>query len=350
MEFSPALYGSIGPDLRIGRQAPDEPNSWVGARRVREEPTETLLALNLKALTGLPLAWVRFSGAMDPSVDLVATDPLGRVHLFELKKASVGAQEATQLEQYLLRHVFDDSRAFLTDSLKHGRQQSERDPLARRVTGLFANERIVSFGSRNLVRLLGPDHHDAQAPGGRSLTSYQWSKLSSAEQTRRIHAALAARTRRDDWPDCLDLSMTLQLARRLSGQLRRALSQIQSALEVQRPIVLWLVGRTIQDPALDRVRMWRRAGLDARVLFLEVRRTDSGWLVRVRHEQAEQRRTLERRLFELQAPEEKVRPTVRLHLYDEASASSSHGHGGNLLPEPYARIIWPNGAQTKVTP
>jgi hypothetical protein len=103
-------------------------------------------------------------------------------------------------------------------------------------------------------------------------------------------------------------------------------------------VVIWLVGRTIQDLALERVRLWRRAGVDARVLRLEVRLTERGWGLRCLREDAPFRDRIEERLFGLadQNVERGDAPELRCRFYDETSASAAKSKGGRLLDDPIA--------------
>lgn len=310
-----------------------------------EEPMETLLAMNLERLTGVPLSWVCWAWAMGRQVDLVATDPIGRIHLFELKKASVGLQEVSQLQQYLLAHVFGDAAEFLVSSSQHGRGQAEPDRLVRRIAGLFSNSRTENVGRKGVVKLLG-ESADGKGPGGRRLTQRQWEKLDPREQSRRVVAALREGDQPDGGPPMPQHESLMAIAKQ-AGQLLRPPVRETSTVRAKSPVVLWLVGRTIQPKALDQIRIWRRSGLDARGLILEGRYTDTGWTIRSVREVAPHRDAVEMNTIRIAAAASQP-GAVTFDFYEQASPAKGRTHGGQLLSKPIAHVTYVDGSTREV--
>ena len=125
--FGPWQYHTVQPDLTIGAPSLHPPDGWESGLTGTEEPLETLLAFNLASLTRLPLRFLNRAVALEAAVDIVATDPIRRIHLFELKKKSVSGQDAAQLEHYLLRHLFEDPDDYLETVASHGSSRTRLD-------------------------------------------------------------------------------------------------------------------------------------------------------------------------------------------------------------------------------
>ena len=106
--------------------------------------------------------------------------------------------------------------------------------------------------------------------------------------------------------------------------------------------VIWLVGRGIDPGAQQRVRLWRRAGLDARCLIVDARQspTTGQWIACVRREEFPER---DEALDFIESHPELIEGDVRverleLRFYESRAASSTDLAGGGL----------PLGAATQV--
>lgn len=185
--------GVSGGFRRAGGLIPDSRRTRLLGRGCAfvESTIETLLALDLEALTGLPLQLVRRSDQIDPSSDIVATDALGRVHIVEVKKKSFSGQAASQLNQYLLQHVFEDSNLFLAQASQRGTEQSNPVWLARYFTGVWSNHNGPGTGYKKIRSELGLDHRLLDYNGS-SLSQYRYSKFDEADKLPLVHAALTS--------------------------------------------------------------------------------------------------------------------------------------------------------------
>ncbi len=301
-----------------------------------EATIETLLAFNLPELVGLPLQLVRRAYPMEPSADIVATDPLRRVHLFELKKDKVSGEAAAQLEQYLLRHVFGDADQYLADAATHGESQAGRSRLGRDIVGVWANERMGTQGYKKIVRELG-ETHPMLNPGGRRFTQYRWDKSGSEDQLELIHAALAIHGQKRGLT-MPPLDEIVDTAGMWEQRLANSAFHTETRLIAERRIVVWLVGARIDPKALERVRLWRRAGIDARVLELTATSNGEKWMLGVRREAAPQRDQTEQGLFSQAADLSQPATRVKVAFYDERPPSENSRHGGGLLDNPIVKF------------
>ncbi len=310
----------------------DRPESWNAGIRSIEATIETLLAFNLSELVGMPLTLVRRAYPIEPAADIIATDPLRRIHLFELKKGSVSGQSAAQLEQYLFKHVFGDADRFLADAAKLGKAQASQLRLARDIAGVWANERTGIVGFKKALRELN-EGHPLLNPGGRRLTAYRYGKLSQEDQLVVVHAALAVHAAKRDlaFPK---LNEVLETARTWEDRLACESVDGPTRLVAERRLVVWLVGSNISPAALERVRLWRRSGIDARVLRVTARSTGGRWVLGVRRELAPDRDEVEQDLFERATDSSRTATRVKAVFYDERPASKNSRLGGALLEKP----------------
>ena len=320
--------------------------AWEKATPVVEEVVETLLALHLPRFTAAQVAFLKRGFAMESAGDLVGTDPLGRLHLFELKKDAFAPRDVDQLEQYLLGHLFRDPELFREHCRRQGAHQLQPARLARAILGAQANMRMATTGARFVTRHLPADHPLlADLPG--PLTKGRYGKLSPREQLQLLHAACAAR--QPDRANRLSCPDRLQAAAQQHAQrLARELDANEPLLRPSRPVVLWVVGQRFSPHVLERLRQWRRSGLDARPLAVEVRHRGDSLCAHVTRERAEPRHRLEARVIDHASTHHDAtqRPPVDLMLYHEATPSSSRQHGGGPLDNPHATLHPTSGTTT----
>lgn len=328
-------YRQVAEDLRLGPLA-TRPSWWDEGVRTVESTIETLLAFNLEGITGLPLHLLRRSHRIDPTADIIATDPLRRIHLFEVKKRSFSGQSAAQLNQYLLQHVFQDPEEFLVESAEKGKAQVTPLRVARDVVGAWTNNDGPGTGYSKLLEELAEDHPLLRYNGNR-LSKYRYRKLDEAEQLRLVYAALAANAEGKGLQvPSLDRANTV--AEYWSPRLQTELSLPESQLTAERRLVLWLVGASFSEQALERVRLWRRSGIDARALCVTGRSNGHSWTLRVRRETIPRRDQTEIGLLARANDPSQAPTTVKAVFYDEKSASTHSRHGGEPLDQPIVKI------------
>ena len=335
MNWSEWEYREGGRHLDLGHPS-SEPEYWKTGIHAREATIETLLAFHLQTITGLPLQLVRRADPIDPSADIVATDRLARVHLFELKKKSFSGAAAAQLEQYLLQHVFADAEQFIATESRRGLFQVTQFELARDISGVWANLDGQKFGFRGIVSSLGKDHHLLHRDG-RTLTQYRYRKVDERAKIELIHAGMRSHGSREGLT-VPGLGSIMETAEGWSAHLKEAGRKVESHLVAERRLVLWLVGARINSDALERVRRWRRSGVDARVLQLAGRSDGTRWTLGIRRENVPQREQAEHNLLAQAADPNTAVTSVKAVFYEERSASMSSRHGGDPLAEPIIKL------------
>lgn len=331
-------YWPVSNQFEVQDPTSERPGFWTSGVRSIEATVETLLALNLMRIVGFPLRLVRRAFPIDPSADIVATDILRRVHLFELKKGSVSGQAAAQLEQYLLKHVFGDADRFLTEGADQGQQQITTHQVARDIMGVSANERSGIVGYRKIRHELGDDHALIKRKDGKRLSSYGYGKLMGDDKLRLIHAALDVHARKRSLSPLPPFDQVERTAEAWSQKLSGQAEPPSSVLQAERRLVLWLVGASISPDALEQVRRWRRSGIDARVLRITGRSDGKRWVLGVRREAAPQRDQAENEVLERAADLTRAPTRVKLVFYNEQAASSHMRHGGELLDDPIVKL------------
>lgn len=120
--------------------------------RVAEEHLETILFRWGPTLLAAPeVAFLGRSSQLVTEQDLLGVDPLGRLHLFELKRDSAGAAEFNQLLAYLVNRPTreEDLQQAIADTLFHA-----TDTFALRLAGLVAGEltKTMSHGQGGNAR------------------------------------------------------------------------------------------------------------------------------------------------------------------------------------------------------
>jgi len=115
----------------------------TAGQRVAEEHLETILFRWGQELLGIPdVAFLGRSSQLVGEADLLGADPIGRLHLFELKKDSAGADALQQLIAYLVNRPTseDDLKSVIVETLFHG-----SETCALRLAGLVAREKTKTM-------------------------------------------------------------------------------------------------------------------------------------------------------------------------------------------------------------
>jgi hypothetical protein len=319
----------------------------------------TFLAIHLAEITAEEMSLFAWSANYWGCADIQALDPLGRIHLFELKKSKVTASDAEQLTGYLLQSSFVDPNEWIKYWWNGRRYGDLQGPtLARCLAHTYVGqlggspEPGPSYLYDHPTMLLGRDK-EVHAISDKPAWKLYWEKTICAEKRKDkvlIDAMLDDAKKRGWPPDLLpDLySLTSQWKRRIipeSGILK-------PLFEPERGAVVWIVGPSFHEKEVceGRVRRWRRANVDARCLEFEVRvdHKNGCWQLRVRREKTPQRDLCLRhvaawgRANPSKAQQGKLK--LKLELYDAKNPSDSHlDNGGGLLDHAKANLIDENG-------
>jgi len=264
----------------------DPPKGWDESDQAQEEVLETLVILNLHKLLAEDVSFLFRAGDYWGLQDITAIDRLGRLHLMELKKDKIDAKVTEQLAAYLLRTMFDDGVVFAHRMASLNRKHLEAERWAVYLAGVLANERTTVVGPKAYRT------HVSDLGFGEALTDHEWKQQTTSARLNR---------------QCLTL---LEIA---AGQGRGTLSLkalhswaeqvLQTSqppaipappFRIRCPNVIWLIGRRVDEAALEQVRMWRRAGVDARPLVVDARRCrqTGRWMLRVLREDFPERAAL----------------------------------------------------------
>ena len=315
---------------------PKPPPGWRRARWALEEPLETLLALNLPKLLDDDVSFLFRAGDYWGLQDITGIDPLGRIHLMELKKDKIDRPVTEQLAAYLLRTMFD-GRADFVRRMAHFSENGLTDSRwSVYLAGALSNKRTTTVGPKAYHT------HIAAQNRGPVLSDHEWRCQSEVERHRRQVETLMAMLADDGLPTMSASSLDAWAQEVRGATLPRSLPS--HPVRIRRPGVIWLVGRRIDGAALEQVRLWRRAGVDARPLCVEPRQEPGTgrWMLRVLSEHFPSRRLLVRQvaeglpdLDEASFREGDGRPVgyeLKLSLYAHKAASSRDlGGGGDPL-------------------
>lgn len=275
VQWADAQYAALEADLGLAglRFSGVVPQGFEAFARIElEEALETILALNLPALSGEPIRLLGRTGDYWGDADLFAEDAAGRLHMFELKSGPITSAVATQLEQYLLKSAFADLPAFVA----YWRDRMDQsvfsvDRLTMYIAAAHAQVRTQNLG---WVALSATEN-------GVDVSQAIWDKLSQSEKWGYLQRYLVALTSEFSGLDEVR-TVASQWRDRTLGEPLLECGQIRSSPAT----VIWLVGSHFDAGALERIRGWRAAGVDSRCLELEVRKdkaTGALWL-RVRRE------------------------------------------------------------------
>jgi hypothetical protein len=351
----------VGADLGLNLELPfvierqDSARQSLSESRVCEDVMQTVLWLHAAAFTGEPVTIFARSGREWGIADLMGIDSIGRIHLFELKKHTVTASVANQLTHYLLAHLFEDARELLTHwKGKFGPEVLDdiQMGLHAYLAAALADERLDILGARFVARAEGRDE------SGIAAFEKQWDhELSRDERAELLIKALRIKAQARRGVDSASIPTREQFAE-LARQWRVRLDPLgelnrERSVRLQERLVLWLVGPRVAGDAMERIRSWRRAGVDARWLELDVQPVPASleWDLRVRREWAPHRSALVTehwpsvraglRRWEEQHPEHAGRCEVSLHLYDKRRPSETGDEGGGLNQECRAMLCAP---------
>lgn len=334
-----------------------EPGDWHSSQRPQpdEEVIETFLAFHLGQLTAEPVTVFARGGDYWNTCDLMALDTFGRFHLFEVKKGTVNTAVAEQLSNYLLTHLFADAEALLRDWWPRYRTDVLGDRLVLHLAGALAELRTVNLGRKFVSRWADP--RSAPEAPDQVARQNQWLKIPPIRRRELlIHALLryAVEHTHLDRAEVPDLESLNAIADAWARKLAPTEDPPRPALIADRKTVIWLVGRTIHPAARERIRLWRRAGIDARWLAVEVRRDQhrASWHLRVESERAPQRAELSRKLLEWIRQDAGERPLgkVKVELYEDRVPSNTQlDLGGMLRRECRATVKTPGGNTRQFT-
>jgi hypothetical protein len=319
----------------------------MGNRVTVEEILETILSLHLNEILDepTPMFLLTRAAAMESAPDIVAVDLLGRIHVFEIKAESVNAKTANQLSQYLMRYLFRDGARFVADCWRLRDRLFAQLP--RYFAGIYSGERTTIAGGK-LV------NHHRSADGAEPIGQSRWRRQDEAEKTRRVVDALLVEARRRlatnaaslPTPESLDaLASAFRRKQHATTEMPKPLADLEAQ------IVIWLVGRNIQPDAEKRVLEWRREGVDARVLRMEVRADLSRpeWLLRVQREDFPARRTLTElvctRAEQLAEGDKAPKLTMNLYAKGSPSGRGQRQNKGQSLDQVSA---WLGGKEIKI--
>lgn len=308
----------------------EAPADWPGAEsdKAKEEVLETLLILNLQTLLDEDLRFLFRAGDYWGLQDITALDPLGRVHLFELKKGKINNRVPQQLASYLLPNLFAGGREYARWTWQLNRDRLDATRWELYYAAALANERTSNIGRKYVNETRGDDQ----------LTESEWKALykqneSGALITRALLAKAEGRC----------ASPTLEQVADWGAATRAELVGEVPAMPhvwTEPGGVIWLVGRTVDADALEEIRKWRQAGVDARAACVDARQSqsDGRWIIRVTRENYPERRALLQKVgAELPSLVEHVAVDgpgplfghkLRIKLYEEVAASKANKPGG----------------------
>ncbi len=326
VEWEPSVWYECDARLRAAR--PRHPQEEVQLAqlhkkgvRAKEEVLETLVILNLQTILEEPLRFLVRAGDYWGLQDITAVDPLGRVHLFELKKDSIGRDVPAQLATYLLTNMFTDAREYASWAWSLNKRLLHGERWALYLAAALVNERTTTFGRKALYRELGIAR----------ITDGCWKKMNQNGEAAalKLRALLAMTGQTHQLPSLPELHRWADAtARSLLGD-RPELPLVT----IQPHGAIWLVGRSFADDALEQVAQWRRAGVDARFIEVDARQVeaDGRWIIRVRREAYPERRELLDRVYRegaalLAEHDQTAGPSspplqIKLRLYNRLAAS-----------------------------
>ncbi len=330
--------------LMIKEELRRRPDDWPSLKvgQAQEEVLETLLVLNLEKLLDDDVRFLFRAGDYWRLQDITGVDPLGRIHLFELKRDAINGAVTKQLSAYLLSSMFEDARAYARRMLALNEELLTRERWKLYLTAALANVRTANIGR---------DFVNKNLPA--SYTKGQWSALKSSDKRLQLLAAIRSRSQRRGVKLLNDKEL-MEWATDVQLRTKASLPP-QLPLRVRSAGVIWLVGRSFNEEALRQVREWRSAGLDARMLLVDARQSEEDrlWNLRVVKEDFPERRALvhcvAEDLQEMEADTKSQRaadpgaPELVLSLYQEKHPSSrdSPRLGALLRAQARARLYAP---------
>ncbi|MEL7667776.1 MAG: hypothetical protein AAGU73_06210 [Actinomycetota bacterium] len=275
---------------------PEDSGDWpslgsgAGARKALEEVLESILVLNLRDLLRERVRFLYRAGDHWGIEDITGLDNLGRFHLFELKRDIVSGKVTEQLATYLLRNLFEPGDDYLSEKWALNREYLTVGRWALYLAAALANTRTSNIGLNDVN-----EWHSSVVSGVvPPFTKTSWRRLSVDTKYEGIYRwsteamiAKATATRGVTGVDTATVSEWAATAqRRLAGT-----KPTRPRVRPNGQAVIWLVGRGFDEAVFEQVRLWRRAGIDARCLLMDARQSErtGQWVVRVQRERFPER-------------------------------------------------------------
>jgi hypothetical protein len=227
-----------------------------------EESLETALIRHLSWATGMDLVFVCRARQLHRLPDVFATDVHGRLHVFELKKATADRQAAVQLAGYLAapEKLFKFARKVLGDGSTFDAGMADWQCTAALLAGLRAGKRASTHRTKGRMREV--NRVVKQFP------DWPWKERRS---TYRAAAALGLGTSR--------LLFEMGDLKARAEELSASLARLRGGRppEESKPPVGWLVAPHITKPAVQHLRSAARPEQPLRTLRLSLVGTPGNW-------------------------------------------------------------------------
>lgn len=349
MEFEPPQWFTCAPNLGVTdldhpslTAPPDWPSRGTGidARKAQEEVLESILILNLEGLLRERVRFLYRGGDSWAIQDITALDNLGRVHLFELKRDRVRPVVPEQLSTYLLGGLYSSADDVLDDMWRRNTRVLTTARWALYIAAALANSRTSNIGRLDVNRW-----HPLVTSGSRPpYTAAEWRRTFSGRDEEVLRLCTEAMIEKAKTRGVSGLTYESLLD--WGSEARRDLSTSAPTRPRVRPTssaVVWLVGRSFHGSVFENVRMWRRAGLDARCLKADARQsaTTGQWMIRIQREAFPQR---EAALDAIAARQDVLEYDERarkleLRFYDTKAASDTATGDGGAPRGPRTRVV-----------
>lgn len=261
----------------------------ISARKAQEEVLETILILNLQTLLRERLHYLCRAGDIWGIQDIAAVDDLGRFHLFELKRDRVGAAVTEQLGMYVLRHLFEPSDRVL-DQFWEANLGVIEERWALYLAAALANTRTSNVGRHDVN-----EWHPSVLPrgGAEPFTLATWGRLHPSTEPAACEwctEAMIAKAIQVRGVCGVSAGLVRDWAKSTYRELTKQKPLLPRTIPVSRA-VFWLVGTDFDPEVYEQVRLWRRAGLDARCVKIDARQSarTGQWVVRMQREAFQER-------------------------------------------------------------
>ncbi len=314
---------------------PAEPGDWPSlgqgstARKAQEEVLETLLIRNLDVIFKERLRFLFRGGDYWGIQDITALDNLGRFHLFELKRDAVKAVVAEQLGAYLLGGLFQSPQEALDELWSMSVEGLPPRRWALFLAAALSNDRTSNAGATDVNQW----HPRVVSGEVRPYDKSRWGELyRGGESDRWLTEAFLAKSK-----SRVVASVTMSEIEAWSEHVYHSLTREKPFRPPFRPrghAVIWLVGRGFDDLVFKQVRLWRRAGLDARCLAADARQSirTGKWVLSIQREAFPERKDLLDQLAAIQPELEGESGILRYDLgfYDSRPPSDKKVEEGGL--------------------
>lgn len=347
-------YATVGTDLGLQGLDLQSNGSLAGLTKVREEVVETFLHLHLSQLIGVPATTLCRAEPWARQTDLIAVDELGRLHVFEVKCENIKKDHIQQQAHYLMGYLFADIGRFLDKCLAK-QPLTTGVQLTMLLAGAHAGIQVRKTGVKEVRTWAGPHVGQVAADvfGSCSGISQRgWEKRYEDDQKAELRArAILEHLRLEGCEDVPSWTSLIEIQRKWEAKLGPSNTLPCFLFQPERPLVLWMVGKGLSeggpDPREKPVSMiheWRKSGLDARFLGLEVKRHKSRaeWHLRIQREVYPERDAIEQRLLAV-GRTAKARPVLRTAFYSEEAPSQQRGTDHGRALGLHAEALWKEG-------